>query len=271
MGVLIRLVCMFVGYKLIGFFGVLIGFFVGGFIVKGLRRPRRALDPALRQKIESTLFSTAFPLMGYLAKADGHISEQEVSATEQLMARMQLNPEQRKEAITLFKGGAKTDFNPEPLVNHFMLVCGAYADVKQILLVYLMTIAMADGNLNHSEKETLQAVAGQLGYSRFVFEQLLRMVNAQQHFRGGSYHSSQSSGQDPQASRADAIKEAYDALGVEASCSETELKRAYRKLMSQYHPDKLAGQGVPDEMIKVATERAQEVQAAYDTVKKARN
>ena len=97
------------------------------------------------------------------------------------------------------------------------------------------------------------------------------MVNAQQHFRGGSYHSSQSSGQDPQASSADAIKEAYDALGVEASCSETELKRAYRKLMSQYHPDKLAGQGVPDEMIKVATERAQEVQAAYDTVKKARN
>ena len=266
MGLLIRLVCVFVGYKLIGFFGALIGFFVGGFIIARIRRSRQAFDPALRQKIESTLFSTAFPLMGYLAKSDGHISEQEVSATEQLMARMQLNPEQRKEAINLFKGGAKSDFNPEPLVNHFMLVCGRYADVRQILLVYLMTIAMADGNLEHNEKEALQAIAAQLGYSRFVFEQLLRMVNAQQHFRGGSYHSSQ--GQ--QASSADAVKEAYDALGVEASCSDAELKKAYRKLMSQYHPDKLAGQGVPDEMIKVATERSQEIQAAYDTVKKAR-
>jgi len=53
--------------------------------------------------------------------------------------------------------------------------------------------------------------------------------------------------------------------------SDQEIKRAYRKLMSQYHPDKLIGQGVPEDMIKVATEQAQEIQVAYDLIKKHRD
>ena len=40
--------------------------------------------------------------------------------------------------------------------------------------------------------------------------------------------------------------------------------------MSQYHPDKLIGQGLPEDMIKVATEQAKEVQVAYDLIKKHR-
>ena len=49
-----------------------------------------------------------------------------------------------------------------------------------------------------------------------------------------------------------------------------ELKRAYRKLMSENHPDKLIAQGVPEDMIKLATERSQEIQAAYEMIKKSR-
>ena len=63
---------------------------------------------------------------------------------------------------------------------------------------------------------------------------------------------------------------AYEALGITEQTSDKDAKRAYRKLMSEYHPDKLMGQGVPDDMIKVATERSQEVQAAYDLIKKSR-
>jgi DnaJ like chaperone protein len=48
---------------------------------------------------------------------------------------------------------------------------------------------------------------------------------------------------------------------VSKESSEQEVKRAYRKLMSQYHPDKLMGQGVPEDMIAVATAQTQEVQA----------
>jgi hypothetical protein len=49
-----------------------------------------------------------------------------------------------------------------------------------------------------------------------------------------------------------------------------EIKRAYRKLMSQYHPDKLTGQGLPDDMIAMATEKTKEIQLAYDLIQKRR-
>ena len=85
------------------------------------------------------------------------------------------------------------------------------------------------------------------------------MVLNQAHFAGG------------QSTSASALEDAYKALGVSKDSTDQEIKRAYRKLMSQYHPDKLMGQGVPEEMIAVATEQAQEVQTAYDLIKKHRD
>ena len=57
---------------------------------------------------------------------------------------------------------------------------------------------------------------------------------------------------------------------MSSSATDKELKRAYRKLMSENHPDKLIAKGVPEAMIKLATERSQEIQAAYAMIKKAR-
>jgi DnaJ like chaperone protein len=97
------------------------------------------------------------------------------------------------------------------------------------------------------------------------------MLNAQNAFRqeqGSSQGSYQRAGQ--QVPRADELALAYQALGVEKTATDAEIKKAYRKLMSEYHPDKLIGQGLPEDMIKAATERAQEIQAAYDLIKKSR-
>jgi len=74
-----------------------------------------------------------------------------------------------------------------------------------------------------------------------------------------------------QPTTATALEDAYKALGVSKDSSDAEIKRAYRKLMSQYHPDKLMGQGMPEDMIAMATEQAKEIQLAYDLIKKHRN
>ena len=68
-----------------------------------------------------------------------------------------------------------------------------------------------------------------------------------------------------------ALDDAYKALGVTKESSDAEIKRAYRKLISQYHPDKLMGQGLPEDMVAMATEQAKEIQLAYDLIKKSRN
>ena len=57
-------------------------------------------------------------------------------------------------------------------------------------------------------------------------------------------------------------------MGITRDSTDHEIKRAYRKLMSQYHPDKLMGQGLPEDMIAVATEQAKEIQLAYDLITK---
>ncbi len=66
------------------------------------------------------------------------------------------------------------------------------------------------------------------------------------------------------------LDDAYAALGVDSSVTDKELKRAYRKLMSENHPDKLIARGVPADMVKLATEKSQEIQAAYEMVRKSR-
>jgi DnaJ like chaperone protein len=63
------------------------------------------------------------------------------------------------------------------------------------------------------------------------------------------------------------MNDAYAILGVNKSASEAEIKTAYRRLMSQHHPDKLVSKGLPDEMIKIATEKTQEIRKAYDLIK----
>ena len=68
----------------------------------------------------------------------------------------------------------------------------------------------------------------------------------------------------------DALDDAYKALGVTKESTDAEIKRAWSKLMSQYHPDKLMGQGVSEDMIAMATEQAKEIQVAYDLIKKSR-
>lgn len=162
-------------------------------------------------------------------------------------------------AIALFKQGASPSFDITPKVNEFMTVCGHTSSLRQMLLVYLIVMALSDGYLDATEESLLNDVASNLGYDPLAFKQLLEMVLNQSHFAGGKVTS------------ANALDDAYKALGVTKESSDQEIKRAYRKLISQYHPDKLMGQGVPEDMIAVATAQTQEVQTAYDLIKKSRN
>ena len=62
----------------------------------------------------------------------------------------------------------------------------------------------------------------------------------------------------------------YSVLGVQRNATETDLKKAYRRLMNQHHPDKLVARGMPEEMVKLATEKTQEIRKAWERVRKSR-
>lgn len=253
-----KLIGFIAGYYFLGFFGALIGLFVGSFVDRMMAYGSGAINPLQNTLRQAVFLETVFISMGKLAKADGHVSQHEIDHVEQFMQKLGMTAEHRQQAIALFRQGADQTFDIAPTYDRFMSVCGHTRHLKQVLLVYLILMALADGHVSPAEEAVLAGVAARLGYGQAEFRKMLDMVLNQSHFAGG------------QASAATALDDAYKALGVSKDSTDAEIKRAYRKLMSQYHPDKLMGQGLPDDMIVMATEQAKEIQLAYELVKKSR-
>lgn len=253
-----KLVCALLGFYFFGFFGALLGYFLGGIVDRSRAYGIGGINPLSSGHRQKVFLETVFILQGKLAKADGHISKQEIAHVEQFFQKLGMSAEHKQNAITQFKQGSGADFDIDPTLREFMAVCGNTHHLRQMLLVYLIVMALSDGSIVPSEERLLISIAHRLGYDESAFRHMLDMVLNQSHFAGG------------QATSATALEDAYKALGVSKNSTDQEIKHAYRKLMSQYHPDKLMGQGLPEDMIAVATEQAKEVQVAYDLITKSR-
>lgn len=253
-----KLIGLALGYYLLGFFGAFIGYLLGSSIDRAKAYGLGGINPLSTGQRRTIFLDTVFVLMGKLAKADGHISKDEINHVEQFIKQMGMSAAHRQEAISQFKRGSASDFDINPALDQFIEACGNTLNLKQVLLMYLIVMALADGQLDNAERKVLEQIALRLGYSHGEFNRMVEMVLNQSHFAQGQTHS------------ASVLDDAYKALGVSKENSDQEIKRAYRKLMSEYHPDKLMGQGVPEDMIAVATEKAKEIQVAYDLIKKHR-
>ena len=229
------------------------------FVLRALLRNTlaRGLGVVQHQFLEST-----FAVMGALCKADGVVSRNEIRAAEALFARLRLGPEQRQAAIAAFNRGKAPDFDLDAEVAKVRRACHGRSALLQLFLQIQLEAVAADGGVHPQEHAMLVRVARGLGLAEVDvarLEALLRAAHA-----GGA-----TGGASPQQARRK-LDDAYAALGVEPSASDAQIKQAYRRLMSQNHPDKLASKGLPDSMRELAEERSREITTAYNTIKDAR-
>lgn len=213
------------------------------------------------QVVQSRLIDSTFSIMGALCKADRVVTRDEIDAVERIFEMLRLPDEQREQAKAAFNRGKQPDFDLDAAVDGFARVSRGRAPLLQLFLQLQMMAVAADGRVDPAEHEMLVRIARRLSLGEqdvARLEALLRAATAGPSARGT----------EPPKDR---LADAYAALGVEADASPADIKRAYRKLISQNHPDKLAARGLPESMRAVAEERSREINAAYDLVKSARN
>lgn len=259
-----------IGFSLGGPIGAILGGVVGHQIDK---KGEEHLEPGSQERVQAAFFTATFSVMGHIAKADGRVTEVEIRHAEEVMRRMGLDQTARTLAVDLFSQGKAQDFDLNGVLEQFKRECHRRRNLMQMFMEVQISMAMADGIVHERERAVLHYVGKSLGFAAFMIDQLIKMVQAQQRFY---QHSQQQSGQHHGGySQADvsgpSVEQAYQVLGVKASDDQQSVKRAYRRLMSQHHPDKLVAKGLPEQMIKMATEKTQEIKAAYELIKRHKN
>ena len=252
------------GFLLGGPLGAILGASVGHQFGKGLEgiETGETLNPGDQHRVQMAFFTATFSVMGHIAKADGHVSPEEISLANRVMNEMALTSDMRTTAINLFQQGKQADFPLDDVLAQFYKECHRRTDLIRMFLEIQLQEAFADGILAVSEEKLLLHICSQLRISRFDYERLKIQLQAQQRFQGrGSYTRNT-----PQKT---SLQDAYGVLGLTPSASKAEVKKAYRRLMSQNHPDKLVAKGLPEEMMRLAKEKTQKISKAYETIQKA--
>lgn len=238
-----------------------IGFIIGHIFDVGVRQSGSHFQFGNVNKTRQSFFDTTFAVMGFVAKSDGRVTEQDIQMARVVMSRMRLDEAGKRRAVEQFNRGKQADFDWHDCLAELQHYCRSSYLLRMFLDMQVQA-AFANGSASQTKRELLQAIAQQLGFPPIDFSHIESMLYGQYRQQ---YQHQRSYSPPPQQSMP--LDEAYEVLGLQKGASQAEVKRAYRRLMSKNHPDKLVAKGLPESMIKVATEKTQQIQKAYDLIK----
>jgi len=234
-----------------------VGALIGAVIGHGhdVSEPDRAVNGDPRA-VGAVLFETVFAAMGYLAKADGRVTEAEIGAARGIMRELNLSQADVRRAIAAYTRGKQPGYPMEADLARLARLCGPRHDLLRLFMEIQVRAALAGNDLSGPVRGLLVGLAGRLGFDARDVSQMEAQLRLQQ---GRSWSA-------PPPAPADRLASAYAALGIAAGASDAEVKKAYRQQMSEHHPDKLVARGLPESMQDLAKEKTQRIREAYEVI-----
>lgn len=198
-----------------------------------------------QEERQAAFFLALFSILGKLAKADGRVTREQGEAVVSFLDRMGVTGRRRSFAIRVFNEAKDSRYSVEEFARQFGELTQNQPDLRSSLIDMLYETALATKELHPREEEMINSVAGVLGIPATE----LRAIR-DRHLGGADY--------------------AFSVLGLTPEASDEEVRRMYRQLVQEYHPDRIVAQGMPREFVEYASERFQEIQRAWATIKRER-
>jgi DnaJ like chaperone protein len=220
----------------LGPWGAAIGVGLGHQLDKGASRVRNA---AMVMQV------AFFGCLAKMAKADGVVTKEEVNAVEHIITRLGYTPPMREAAINIFSAAKDDPHSATDYVNQLATTIQYNPQLGMTFIAALHAVAQADGVIHPKERDILQQMEQAFRLQAGTVDALLK-------------------------GRSNNLDDAYKALECTPDMSDADIKKVYREKCIQFHPDKLASKGLPDEFMKFANEQLAKVNEAYDTIKSAR-
>ena len=219
---------------------------------------------------QMTFFVATFSMLGKMANADGRMSSTERDTVIRFMNDdLRLSRADQDFALRIYDTAAVSSESFNKFAEQFYQSFSRDPQMIEMMMDILVRVAMADGVLSDQENQFIAKAAMSLRYPAGNVEFLKTKYGYQQKQSGSGYGSGYSSGS-ASRSAAGSLAAAYSVLGCSSSDSDEDIKAKYKKLIKEYHPDVIASKGLPEEFMKFATEKFDQIQKAYEAVKKAR-
>lgn len=233
------------GFAMGGPLGAILGAAVGHGFDWGTKNLRseysHRIEPVQRSQL--TFFVATFSMLSKLAEADGYVSPEEVKTIDEFMNReLGLDPASKETAARIFNAARSS---PESFEDFALQFYGEFHEREQLLLVMvdiLVRVAVADGSMGSSEEQMIRAAVSIFDIPEPEYQSILARYSSR-------------------------LDRYYGILQSERSDSDAEIKRQYRRLVNEYHPDKIASKGLPEEFSHYAAEKFREIQDAYEHVR----
>ncbi len=242
---------------------------------------------------KASLYENIYTVAGYILANQEDLTEY-IQNAEDVISYFKASKEERRLAVEAFNYALDPEFNVDEFVENYLLYIGKNRDYINYVLTYALIIATVDDNIHYDAKDRLVAIGKAMGSSMAALKRLFKSNGAEARFArefekqsqedlsdstsissfesknssSGKKKSKKSSSSSYNHTGAEKTSEALDILQLDVSATFDDIKKAYKKLMLKYHPDRLASQGLSEDMVAIYTDKAKAIQAAFDYLKK---